>query len=173
MRAPARRGIEHPVADGVPEAGFVCERDESGGQHHAALGVVPAKQALGADHFAGLRLDDRLVVELELLSLERAPQRHLDLQPFGAPRGELGREEPEAVPPELLRVVHRRIGVLEQRLRVGSILGMDRESEAAAHVDVVALDDEGPAHFVEDLARDALGCLFVGKVLEDHDELIA
>ena len=65
-RLPAR-GIEHPVADRVAEAGFVGERNEAGRQREAALGIMPAQQRLGAPHFSRLDIDDGLVVQLELV----------------------------------------------------------------------------------------------------------
>jgi hypothetical protein len=122
------RGLEHPVADGVAEAGLLGERDEALRQHHAALGIVPAQQRLRAVHRPVGEIDDRLVVQRELVVAQRAAQRRLDVQALRAPLGELRGEEAEAVSPELLRVVHRGVGILQQRLRVGAVVGMQGQA---------------------------------------------
>ena len=46
---------------------------------------------------------------------------------------ERARERAVAVPAQLLRVVHRRVGVLEQRLGIGAVLGVDGVAQARAH----------------------------------------
>ncbi len=70
-------------------------------------------------------------------------------------------------------MVHRRVRVLEQRVAIGAVVGIEGEAEAAAYVDLVRLDLEGAPHFVEDLARDVLRRAFVGQVLEHDHELVA
>ena len=64
--AAAQACLQHPFADRHDQADFLGERDELVGRDQPALGMVPAQQRLEAGDLAGLQVDERLVVELEL-----------------------------------------------------------------------------------------------------------
>jgi hypothetical protein len=156
-----------------PRPGLVGERDESRRQHEAALRVVPAQQRLGAAHLAGVDVHDRLVMQRKLVALQRAAQRRLDVQALGAARGELGREEAIRVPPQLLRVVHRRVGILEERLGVEPSSGCSASPRLPLTWISLPSIWKGRRTSSEDLARDALGRAVVGQLLEHDDEFVA
>ena len=59
--------------------------DELIGSHEAALWVAPAQQRLKPDHHLPIELDQRLVVKLELVALERVAQVALDRHPLDEP----------------------------------------------------------------------------------------
>ena len=80
------------------------------------LGVVPAQQRFHGDDRSVAQLDDRLVVELELLALDRAPQVVLDLHVLDHAGAHHLVEDLVATAAMLLGAVEGRIGVPDQRL---------------------------------------------------------
>ena len=74
--------LQHPLAQRHDQAVLLGQRDELRGEQQAQLRMAPAHQRLGADRRAGPGIHDRLVVELELLPLERAAQGVLQREPL-------------------------------------------------------------------------------------------
>ena len=107
----AARLAEHPAADRHDQSGLFGERDELERLHDAALRVDPADQGLDARDPSRLELDHGLVVQDELVVLERTLQVGLQLE--AAQRGvvHLGLEHLVATLALLLRHVHRDVGV--------------------------------------------------------------
>ena len=60
---------EHPGTERHDEPGLLTEREELLGQQQPALGVPPAHERLRTHHFPPVQVDDRLVVQLELVAL--------------------------------------------------------------------------------------------------------
>ena len=66
---------QHPFADRHDQAGFLGDGDELGRRDQAEFGMVPAQQRLeAADGAAAAEVDLRLVVQDELVALQRAAQ---------------------------------------------------------------------------------------------------
>ncbi len=78
--APASLG-QRPGAERQDEAAVLGHRDEHGRRHHAPDRMAPAGERLEAGHHIAPQVDDRLIVQLELLALDRLAQVHLDLPP--------------------------------------------------------------------------------------------
>ena len=68
-------------ADRHDQAAVLGDGDELGGVEQAALGVLPAHERLDAGDLAGAQADHRLVVEGELVAVERLAQLAFDLEP--------------------------------------------------------------------------------------------
>ena len=68
---------------------------------------------------------------------------------------------------------HRGVRVLEQRLRIPAVIRIEREPEAAAHVDFVPLDGERATYLVQDLVGHPFRRTLVGQILQHRDELVA
>ena len=66
--------VDHPLADPLDDAGLLGERDEVARGHQPALGTAPAHQRLDPRAGSRLEIDDRLVVELQLVAIDRAEQ---------------------------------------------------------------------------------------------------
>jgi hypothetical protein len=115
----AARLAEHPPAERHDQAGVLGRRDERPGPQHAALGVMPPHQRLEAGERAGVELHDRLVHEGELPPVHGAAQVRLELQTYAGSRVQRRLEQREAALAIRLRLVHRRVGVAEERLRRG------------------------------------------------------
>ena len=92
------------------------------------------------------------------------------LQP---PLREVGVEELVRVAPELLRAVHRDVGVLQELLGIVGIVGVDADADRRGHVDVVLLDLERLRDGVEQLLRDPAQHRRLLEVLDDHHEFVA
>ncbi len=101
------------------------------GRNVAVPGQPPAQQRLGADDAAVAQVDLRLVVDHELVALDRAPQLALEHQPLDRRRVHLLRIEGEGIAAVLLRVIHGGIGIADQ---VDDIVGIARaEGDADTH----------------------------------------
>ena len=136
------RGAQRPLAERHREPGDVGERHEVGGLLQALV-APPAQQRLDAHDRAGLALDHRLPVELELALDERTPQLRLGRLALG---GECPRARGVHVPriaALLLRPRHRDRGAVQQRLRVRAVVREDGHAQARGQQQVVAADAEG------------------------------
>ena len=120
--------------------------------------------------------DQRLVVKLELVALERLAQLALDLQPAQGAGPHLGVEELAAGAAAFLGPVHRGVGVADQQVGVDRLAG-----RRARHGDADAGADEvvDPAHRVGlgEGGGDAVGdrdrLVLVGEPVDEDAELIA
>ena len=166
-------GLGDPAPEVAHEPGLLGDRDEGRRQHQAARRIVPAHQRLRVADAARGDIEDRLVVQLEFPQPDRAPQRGLQPQALVAALRERAGEGAVAVPAQLLRVVHRGVGVLQERLRIVAVLGVHGVAEARTHQHLVAVDREGAHHVVQDLLRHAVGAAVALQVLEDDHELVA
>ncbi len=128
MRVVAHGLLQRPAADFEDKACFLEQRDELERRHQAALGAQPPDQRLDADHAPGVGFDLGLVVQDELLPLERLTQLVLQGKPLRDPLGELvGVEEVALV--RFLCLLERGLGVLEEGVRVGSVVREHRKSD--------------------------------------------
>ena len=137
------------------------------------LGVGPAEQRLGADDGTVGDANDRLVVQSQQAVLQRAAQRALQRVLLQAPLREVGVEELVGIAAELLRAVHRDVGVLQELLGIVGVVGIDADADRRRHVDVVLLDAERLRDRVEQLLRDAAQHRRIVEILDDDHELVA
>ena len=151
----ARRG-DHPVADRLDQAGLLGHRDELARcDEPAALGIVPAQQRLDPDEPPAAR-EDRLVVQLELLGHERAAQARGHRQPLERVAAGLRVDRP-APARGVLGLVHRRVGVRQQRVGVRGFAGAQRDADRGGHLELGAGDHERLREAALDLRGGALG----------------
>ena len=101
----------HPLTDRLDQPGLFGYGNEGARRQQSALRMVPAQQGFHTDHLAGAHVDERLVVELELLLLDRLAQSGFQGVPLYRARVHLGREELVVVAAFLFGVIHRRVGV--------------------------------------------------------------
>ena len=71
---------DDPVADRPDQAEALRHGNEHTGQHQATGRMLPAQQRLRGRHQAGLRVDFRLVEQLELVACQRQPQVSQELE---------------------------------------------------------------------------------------------
>ena len=129
---PGRRLTPRPSAEiGAISPVALGERQERVRAHEAALGVVPADQRLDADHAALVERHERLVVQHELLALERSAQAGDHRKLVGGVAARRDRQ-PVARGSASLAAVHGDVGVLQELLgacrrrreRLAPMLGM-------------------------------------------------
>src|SRR6478672_803255 len=64
--------LQNPLSHGNDQPILLCNRDELGWKEQPELGVLPAQQGLRRDDGIGIGINDRLIVHLELVALERS-----------------------------------------------------------------------------------------------------
>jgi len=79
------RRREHPAPDRTDQSGVLGDADELEVRHDPPLGVTPAQQRFEPDDALALEVDERLVVQLELVQGEGVSQVVLDGEPLGQP----------------------------------------------------------------------------------------
>src|SRR4051812_8310659 len=166
------RLLEHPLAERCDEAGLLGQADELGRCDDAVAGAIPADERLDADQALVGDVEDRLVVDAELLALDGAAQVALGAQPDERVLAHLLVEELVAPAAALLRAVHRGVGLAQHRL--GALRPRrDRDPDARRHEDLAAgLQRDRPLPRVGDAPRDG-DRLALGRDLAADDELVA
>ena len=91
--------------------------------------MIPAQQRLNAGDLAAGHVDLWLIVQRELVALQRAAQRTLQHQALDRLRLDLLGEETEAVLAVFLGEIHRHVGILGQRLHVGAVVWIGRDAD--------------------------------------------
>jgi hypothetical protein len=112
-----------PLADRDDQADLLGQGDELRGRDEAALGMSPSDQRLGADEPAVRHVHLRLVVQLELVSLERLSKRRLEGQAMERDPAHRPFVELVAVAARPLGLVHGHVRVLQERLDLLAVLG--------------------------------------------------
>ena len=121
------RPAQDPLAERQDQAGLLGEADEVGRRDQPALRMAPADQRLDAADGQAVGRDDRLVVHEQLAALQGESEVGLKLQQRDRPPVQRRIEHHVAVAAQLLRPVHRGLGVAEQIFRR---LGRRRSSSA-------------------------------------------
>ena len=169
--------VQHPLADLENEVRLLRERNELRRRNVAVSGQPPAQQRFGADDAAVAQVDLRLVLDDELVALQRAAQLALQHEPLDGGGIHLGRVEREGVAAVLLRVVHRRIRVADEVDDVLGVARAQRYADARRQKDFVLVELERAAHFREDGAREMGDRAAVvgirGQSVHEQRELIA
>ena len=148
-------GREHPSGQRGDQVVDLRHGDEVTGWQQSSLGMLPADQGLDAMHPPGREMQDRLVVEDELVGLDRLAQLagHSHFLLHGVPEVPAEHLHPAAAAP--LGRVHRKVGVSNQVGRPGSggvaaLRGRDPDARG---------QPSGAAVEVEGLVEDALETL--------------
>jgi hypothetical protein len=135
--------------------------------------MVPAHEGLDADDLLGRRADLGLEHQLELTAVHRLAQAGDELEALDRLLVDLVAEEADAILAGALRLVHRRVGVLDQLLRLLSVARVDRDPDAGADPALVAVEVVGLFDLLADRVGDLLHGLFVLDVLDRGEELVA
>ena len=134
--------------------------------------VVPAHERLDADDAAGHDVGLGLVVQLELLVLERGAQLAGEREAARRVVVLLRLVEREAAA-GLLGRVHGDVGALDQDLDVVAVVGVAGDADRAAHLERQPVDHERLAQRgLEDLGH-RLGVVGAEHVGQQHAELVA
>ena len=135
-------GIQHPPADRNDKTGILRQRNEPFGRHEAELFVRPAQQRLGADDLLRANVDDRLVVEFELVTVESVQQMTFKPHPLHRPQVQFPGKELKSIATVFLGPIHRRVGVLHQDMRLVAIVREYRDANARGYESLMVTQDE-------------------------------
>ena len=144
--------VEHPGAERFDHARLLGDRNELERRDHAALRMLPADQRLDAAQLAVAPIDLRLVVDLELPFEQRRMQIAFEQHALAGHLVHARGEELEVVPPLLLGVIHRRVGVFHQGLAVVAVGRENADPDARRRVQRVPVDHVVAGERLQDLA---------------------
>ncbi len=88
--------------------------------------MFPADQHLDTHDLLRDQVDARLIMQHELLPIDRAPQIALDLLALDQMQGHLPFKESEGIGVAVLGLVHREVRVLHQCIGIMSVIGIRR-----------------------------------------------
>ena len=169
----AARLSQHPVADRHEQPGVFGDSEEVFGHQQTSGGVPPAQERFDAVDRAGAHLDDRLVVEAELVAFDRAVQLGFDAEACERAGVQELVEELEAVAPAALGVVHGGAGTAEELVATRRAV-TERDPDAHGDGQRFAGDvTERCAERVDDAVGERAGDLVAGEPFAEHDELVA
>ena len=120
--------IDDPLADAANQAEALGNRNEHCWRHHAASRVLPAQQRLSRGDLACRGVDFRLVVELELLALEREAKVTQEVEALACVIFHRRREEAESATTRALGGIHRRIGARDQ-FGMLAVVGVESDAD--------------------------------------------
>ena len=134
-------------------------------------GPVPAHQRLGGHDRTGLEVDDRLIVDHQLVALEGLPKSVEDVEPVDGSilHGQI--EEGAAVLAALLDPVHREVRAPQELLGVERVL-RHGDPDARGHHDLFAAQAERRIEQPADALGRGQGVVEAADALEQHRELV-
>jgi hypothetical protein len=164
---------DHLPAERHDQPGLLGHRDERVGPDDPALRVRPAGERLDPARPAGHQVHDRLIVELDLVALDRELEVLLEAQALNRAR-EHGRVEPAVAAFALaLGRVHREVGGPHQRVGVVRRPAGDRDPDAGPHVELGAVHRDRAREHEQDPLGDPRGRRRLGMLGEQDGELVA
>ena len=176
--APAGRlgasGREHLDAEREDEVGLFGDANELVGRDRTELGMREPGERLDAEDARRGDGDDRLVVHVDLVVLERGAQPELDLAATFGLHAEVGVEDLDLGATELLRPAHRDVRIAEELFRVAVAAGRERDPDAGVQRGLASVgqaDRFGDHPF--ELDRALGDRLDAGDVAAHDDELVA
>ncbi len=165
--------LQHPFAERHDQAAVFRRGNEMPRRDQAPLRALPAQQGFAADDAAARQVDQRLVVEQEFVALQGAAQVVVQVQPFLGVGIHAFGIEAEGIAAGGLGVVHRGIGLPQQRVEGVAVFRIDGDADRCRNFRFVRLDVEGFAqhrhHFRGDLGRH-FGTVQIGQ---HHEEFVA
>jgi len=165
------REVEHGERERADEARLLGQGEEAGGREQPAGRVLPAHERLDADDAARAQLDLRLVVQDELLAVERArevPEQREARRRVGVARGVVVGGARAAA----LGLVHRDVRALHERVGIRRVRGEPGDPDARLDVQRDPVVREGLGDRRADELRGA-GRPVRGAAREQHGELVA
>ena len=165
------RDREHRPADARHQARLVRDADEAFGLRQRMAGPVPAGQRLDRHELLRFEIDDRLVVHLDLVPLDRLLESDHELVPRPDTVEHPPVEARERALPVTLGLVHRQIGIPEDLLRGYATRQPVGDPDAGAHAHVPAGDSEGTIERVDQAHGDALSVIGIDTA-DENGELV-
>jgi hypothetical protein len=135
--------------------------------------VAPAQQRFRADHGAVREADFRLEIDLELVLRERPPQLEIEPAPALGLGAQNRHEQPIGAAAVGFGLIEREVGVRDQVVDAGAVVGRDGDAGAAAEVERLLVDPERLRDPLEHRIDDVADHQRIAAIGNDHDELVA
>ena len=126
-----------------------------------------------AGHNSGRDGDLRLIGEHEVVIVHRLAKPRLHRKALRGACLHLLRTELIRIPAGLFGAVHRVVCVAKQRVDVGAVIRMDRDTDADRDLESRRAGDHGLDDALQNLLRDLGGVFRLMKVGQDDRELVA
>ena len=163
---------EQPHQQVGPGARLLGDRHEELRRDRPALGMVPAGEGLDGGDPARGDVDDRLVMEGDVVGVEGGRQLAADLGAVADPLAQLGVEDLEAADAGAVPL-ERRLGVGDQRLGAhGGVVG-DHDADRDRRGQLLEAEGEGIVEGAHDRSRELDDLGAVRQPAAHHDELVA
>src|SRR5262249_36999465 len=127
------------------------------GEEQPAVGVLPPGEGLEGLDRAGLERDDRLVVDDDLVALERAPQLDSEFLPLAHALVEARLVDRVVAPLVALCAGHRNVRVAEEPLRRRRVLARECDADARGRARLPAREPERLGERIADPLCNVLG----------------
>jgi hypothetical protein len=147
--------------------------DELGGREQTPLRVLPADQGLDPADLAGRQVEHRLVVQAQLVAIDRPAEVGFLLEPGHHRRRHSRFVGGERRPPRALRLVERDVGVPEQIGRADLSALSEGDPDTRPDGNLPPVEQHRRSHGVQQALRDRLGGGRIDVVLEQDRELVA
>jgi hypothetical protein len=144
LRNHAHGRLHRPPAHLQDQARLLQQRDELHRRHQPDPRIVPADQRLEAHDTARGEFDLGLVMQDELVTLERAAKPALHGKQFRDLGIEVGGVEDDLLALSL-RALQRRLGILKQRVRIRAIGGKQRDPGTSSELQYLAVNAKASA----------------------------
>ena len=167
----ASRRIQFPI--GQNEAAVFRNRNELRGRDRPADGMGPAQQGFRSGDLSRLQVDLGLVVDGKFLPFQGPPQALFDGLPLHRPDVHRRLEKLVALTAVFLGLVHGRVRVFDERLRVQAVVGIDAHADAGGDVKIVLVDGVGFGHGLQHSSRRNGGIFRPFHFGKQHHEFIA
>ena len=171
------RALQHEFVEGLRQSVPFGQRDELIRIDVAALGVVPTHQGLGRET-APIGIELRLVDQLEAAGVEGFAELGHQGQPLVGKLLHARLEEAERPAARRLRLIHGKVGALEEIVDLDLGAAEERDADARRSVEGVAVELERQPHCRQDARREPLhdnhsGVEIERQALHHDDELVA
>ncbi len=165
--------LHHPLADRHDQTGVLRQRNELAGTDRAVDVAGPAHQRFEADNLFGVGIDHRLVVERQLVVLERIAQREFELTAFFGRGVERGFVFAELAAARILGAIEREIGVAHQLFDRTPVARPECAADAGSDIKDMLLDLIGFGEMLDDRFRHLLDLRTIGSIADHHAEFVA
>src|SRR6266566_300899 len=121
--------------------------------------MLPAYERLDTRHGSCLEIYLRLVMQQQLLAFKSISQLAFQGLALDGVETHVWSKELVIVAPRLLGVIHRRVGILDQRVRIFTVVGVGAYANAHSNAETVFAKGVLLLKLADDL-RGANGCVF-------------
>ena len=135
--------------------------------------MLPADQRFDADHPAADNFGFRLILQDEFIAVDRFSEIVFESQAFDNAGIHCAAEELVAVASIFLGMVHRDIGILEQRVHVLAIIRVNADADAGSDIEFVTIEPVRQRNGFHDVLGDMRCLLYAANLGQQDHEFIA